>query len=340
MRSLSAPVAVVALAVAIIIVGAIVSIALQSQVFAPPPKPGTGVEIYVGQPGSTSYIIGERIAELLRAQGVAAYTVTADPVVALKLVTASNKSFAIVTADLAYLAYHGLEPFSNETKELPRAIASLYPVALQIVARGDTGIASLEGLEGRTLVVGPKHGHIDVLVEAVLEAAGVEPVYIYADILRGVEMFRLGSVDAIALASGVPDPTIYQLSTVLPVKLLKVPFKSVEEKLREKGFTFIYPYEIPANTYNGQAKAVETVAVSALLVASKNTDPDLVAKVLKTVIENTKTVFQGLPQEKYYNATTALEGVSIPLQLGAVRYYLQAEVNVPGTLIPPEVVGG
>ena len=177
-------------------------------------------------------------------------------------------------------------------------------------------------------------------MSSILRAAGVEPVYIYLDLVHAVEYFRLGRVDAIAVVSGTPDPTIYQLSTVIPVNLVEIPYESVVDKLREEGFTFLSKYTIPANTYHGQARPVETIAVRALLVTSKNTDPDLAAKIVDTILSHRQTVFQGLAEEKTYNTTTALQGVSIPLHIGAARYYLKAGANVPGTILPPEIAGG
>lgn len=72
------------------------------------------------------------------------------------------------------------------------------------------------------------------------------------------------------------------------------------------------------------------------MVALNGLDEKLVYDLTKTLFENLPEVHQVHSAAKYISLENALKGVSVPLHIGAYKYYLEAGVSVPDYLIPPE----
>lgn len=80
-------------------------------------------------------------------------------------------------------------------------------------------------------------------------------------------------------------------------------------------------YIIPAATYPGQDKDIQTVAKSNLLVARKDVDPEVVYMITKAVFENLDFL-RDIHDAMYETSLDrALVGVPMPLHPGALRYY-------------------
>jgi uncharacterized protein len=97
-----------------------------------------------------------------------------------------------------------------------------------------------------------------------------------------------------------------------------------------------FRFDIKADTYPRQSKAVSTIAQPNILVALNGLDEKLVYDLTKTLFENLQEVHQVHSAAKYISLENALKGVSVPLHMGAYKYYLEAGVSVPDYLIPPE----
>ncbi len=97
-----------------------------------------------------------------------------------------------------------------------------------------------------------------------------------------------------------------------------------------------FRFEIPANTYPRQAEKVNTIAQPNILMTTTSIDDQLVYELTKTMFENLPEVHQVHSAAKYITTENALKGVSVPLHLGAYRYYKEIGLDIPDYLIPPE----
>ncbi len=99
--------------------------------------------------------------------------VTGASVENMGLVWRGDSDIAFALADTVYQAYHGTGDFEGRQLDNIRALASVYPNAVQLVTLADSGIESLEDLRGKRVSVGAPGSGTELNARAVLEANGI-----------------------------------------------------------------------------------------------------------------------------------------------------------------------
>ncbi|MDO5643622.1 MAG: TAXI family TRAP transporter solute-binding subunit, partial [Paracoccus sp. (in: a-proteobacteria)] len=231
-------------------------------------------------------------------------------------------------ADVAYWAqtgtgnFAGLPPIENL-----RAIASLYPETLHIVARADAGIENLADLRGKRVSLDEPGSGTLVDARLVLDAAGIADADLHVKHLpatRAAEALREGLLDAFFFVGGYPAPAISQLAGQADVVLIPIQGEIASRLTQASGF--FVPDSLPRGTYRGMAGDVETLAVGALWVTSAE-QPEALIHAITRVLWNDNTMQQlryGHPIGRRILREHALDGVAIPLHPGAERYYREA----------------
>ena len=123
---------------------------------------------------------------------------TAGSAANLRLLAGGYLQLAVAQSDMAQDAYDGSGIFSHESTERSfSAVAALYEEAVQVVVRADSGITTLEELQGCTLSVGEEESGTEQNAGQVLAACGLNN--------RLVHTVNLNYTDAAArLADGTP----------------------------------------------------------------------------------------------------------------------------------------
>ena len=157
-------------------------------------------------------------------------------------------------------------------------------------------------------------------VESILKAAGMT----YADIgkveylpfAESVDLMKNRQLAATLQSAGLGVASLKDLSNSNEINVVSVPKETVEKI----GPPFIAA-TIPANTYKGQDKDVETAAVVNYLVTHSGVSDE-------TAYQMTKLLFESLPElanahvaGKDIKLETAASGSPVPLHPGAVRYH-------------------
>ena len=231
-------------------------------------------------------------------------------------------------ADVAHWAQTGTGNFSG----LPaignlRAIASLYPEALHVVARADAGIASLADLRGKRVSLDEPGSGTLVDARLVLDAAGLgdaDLTVMHLPATRAAAAMRAGDLDAFFFVGGYPAPAVSRLAGQTDVTL--VPIDGEVAAALTGSSDFFLPEALPGGTYRGVDGDVQTLSVGALWVTSAEQPEDLIHAITR-VLWNDNTMRQlgfGHPIGHRIQRENALKGVAIPLHPGAERYYREA----------------
>ena len=124
---------------------------------------------------------------------------TAGSAANLRLLAGGYLQLAVAQSDMAQDAYDGSGVFAHESTEHSfSAVAALYEEAVQVVVRADSGITTLEELQGCTLSVGEEESGTEQNAGQVLAACGLNN--------RLVHTVNLNYTDAAArLADGTID---------------------------------------------------------------------------------------------------------------------------------------
>jgi hypothetical protein len=263
----------------------------------------------------------------------------------LRLIGNGQLESGFAQADLAGWAYQGVNAFSESgpLRRL-RAIGSLFPEAAHFVVRADSPIRSLADLGGMRISVGGPGSGSAADAGVLLAAAGFGDHDLTRMYLRpgpAAEELRAGTLDVMFLVGGYPVPVLRDLAASVPVRLLPVEGKIVEGL--KKDFGFYYPAVIPAGSYPGIDVDTPSLGFSALWLVNADVDADLVYAITRSLWHPaTARLLAALdPAGKQILLYRALDGLSVPLHPGAVRFYREAGLNVDGTPeAPPQSDGG
>ncbi|MFN3804480.1 MAG: TAXI family TRAP transporter solute-binding subunit, partial [Pyrobaculum sp.] len=305
---------------------------------APPPAPPAyKFIIYTGGTGGTYYPVGTRLGELVNkyASPMSADVRTSGASVAnANALAAGDGNIAFIQNDIAYYAYHGLYMFEGRKIGLA-GVVSLYPETIQIVVLADSPIKSVYDLAGRKVAVGATGSGTAVNAEQILKAAGVwdRVEKVYAAFTEAAQMLKLRQVDAAFIVAGYPTSAVVELATTTPVRLVEVP-DDVYQKLRQEGYLFFVRQTVPKGTYNGLDSDVKTLAVMAIIVVRSDVPEDAVYHLLKTLDTNLAEFRNAHARVSNFAIEKALEGMSIPLHPGAVRFYREKGISIPSELLP------
>jgi uncharacterized protein len=228
---------------------------------------------------------------------------------------------AFTIGDSLKAAWEGDEDAGFKTKlGKLRAIAAIYPNYIQLVGTRESGINTVTELKGKRLSVGAPKSGTELNTRAILRAAGMS----YADVRKveylpfaeSVDLMKNHQLDATLQSAGLGVASVRDLSNAMEVTLVSVP-KSIVDRM---GPPFM-PAKIPANTYKGQDKDIETAGVANYLVTHSGISDDLVYQMTQALFESLPELAKAHDVGKQIKLENALAGVPIPLHPGAERYY-------------------
>ncbi len=227
-------------------------------------------------------------------------------------------------SDIAYWGYSGTGIFEGQGKsENLRAIASLYPESIHLVARKDAGIKSVKDLRGKRISLDePGSGTlVDALI--ILEAFGLNEEDVEANYLKpspAIAKMRDNELDAFIIVAGYPTSSVAELASSIEAELVPIEGPEVDALIEE--YEFFAKDEIPAGTYQGIG-TTPTISVGAQWVVAAEADDDLVFGITSALWhENARTLLDsGHAKGKAITLDTALNGIGIPLHPGAERFY-------------------
>lgn len=240
----------------------------------------------------------------------------------LNLLQAGRGELALALGDSVADAKNGVEDagFKAPLTKL-RALGGAYPNYIQIVASQESGIKSLADLKGKTISVGAPKSGTELNARAIFKAAGLTYEDMgkvqYLPFAESVELIKNRQLDATLQSSGLGMAAIRDLSSVMPLNYIAIP----PEVVSKIGNPAYQSTMIPANTYDGQAAAVPTVAITNILVTRADLPDDVVYQMTRLLFENLPRLGNSHSAAKDIKLETAAKNLPIDLHPGAERYY-------------------
>jgi hypothetical protein len=241
---------------------------------------------------------------------------------------AGDLQFGVVQSDRQYQAINGLAEWADKgPQEDLRAVFSIHPESITLVAAVDAGINSINDLKGKRVNIGnPGSGQRQNSIDA-LEAVGINyESDLIAEGIKAAEapgLLQDGRIDAFFYTVGHPSGAIKE-ATAGARKVRFAEIKGVEALLEK------YPYyakaKIPVNLYPGaeNTEDVETFGVKATFVTSAKVPDNVVYAITKEVFDNFEDFKKLHPAYAVLTKENMLEGLSAPIHPGAMKYYKEA----------------
>jgi TRAP transporter TAXI family solute receptor len=230
--------------------------------------------------------------------------------------------------------FDGQEPYKDY-----RLISGVYENHHHFVALESSGIKTLADLEGKKVVMGNTGSGGAVNSENILKAAGlwdkVDAIYMNWD--EAGRALMNGQIDCMG-ASSAPLSAVVTLDAQRDIRLVEP--TAEQFKMIFKEFPSYSKSVIPGGTYSTQPEDSPCVAFLVYWAADKDTDPEAVKKMMGVAFDPERKEDLGniyVHLKSLAPKFDAMEILGIPLHPGAVEFYRGQGMEVPASILPPEM---
>lgn len=279
------------------------------------------LSILTGGTSGTYYPLGGEMQKTIEDEtGIEADSVasnaSADNIADLE---AEEAEIAFTQTDVMSNAIEGINSFDEPVDDI-LAMGSLYPETIQIVTTEDTGIETVDDLEGHKVSVGAPGSGTYVNAEQILDVYGLDiEDDINAsdlDFEESVDDIKDGNIDASFITAGTPTGAVEDLNATDDVKIVEVEEDKADELIAE------HPYytddTVEEGTYDLD-EDVNTVAVLAMLAVREDVPEDTVYDITKAIYENADSMSHDKAKE--ITPDSGLDGIGMDLHPGAEKYF-------------------
>ena len=242
----------------------------------------------------------------------------------INTIRAGELEFGVAQSDWQYHAYHGTSKFEDKGKfEDLRAVFSVHPEPVTIIARDDSGIANISDMKGKRVNIGNVGSGTRGTWEVIEAAMGWERSDLkLASELKSAETGQAvcdDKIDAYFWLVGHPSALTQESLATCATHLVNATGPVIDTLVADN--SYYRSATIPAGMYNN-AEDVTTFGVGATFVTSAQVSEDVVYTVVKAVFDNfdqfrkLHPAFANLNEEEMIR-----DSLSAPLHAGAEKYY-------------------
>ncbi|MCB5161303.1 TAXI family TRAP transporter solute-binding subunit [Marinomonas algarum] len=299
--------------------------------------------------GGTYYPVGVAIATLSKVKlepkiGMSVSAISsAGSGENIKLLREDQAQFAILQGLYGAWAWDGDGPFKSSGKqEQLRSVSMLWQNVEHFVLKSDltkTGtMADLKALEGTNnkFSIGKKNSGTEGSGRQQLSGLGIEPdnfALAYMGYGASADAIQNGNIEGMNTPAGVPVSAVTRLFASMGDKVQVLDFTDEQVKEANGNYDLWTRYVIPANTYPGQTKEINTVAQPNFLSTRADISDDDVYELTKALYENLSYLSAIHKATSVMSIEKAISGLPVPLHPGALRYYRERGIDVPNRLI-------
>jgi TRAP transporter TAXI family solute receptor len=250
---------------------------------------------------------------------------TAASVYNINTIKAGELDFGVAQSDVEYNAVKGLAQFKESGPHTDlRAVFSVFPEALMVVARKEANVKKFEDFKGKRFNVCNPGSGTRATVDMLMNAMNMKTSeFSFTSELKPDEHGAAlcdNKIDGFAYVVASPAANIQDPTTTCGAKLVNVTGPAVDKLIKE------YPYfaaaTIPANTYPGNPEPIKTFGVVASFVTSAKVPDNVVYAMVSAVFDNFEEFKKLHPALANLDPKDMIKnGMSAPLHPGAVKYY-------------------
>ncbi|MCL6416400.1 TAXI family TRAP transporter solute-binding subunit [Aestuariirhabdus sp. Z084] len=297
--------------------------------------------------GGTYYPVGVAIATLTKVKLEPKQKISMSAINSagsgenVKLLRENEAQFAILQGLYGAWAWAGEGKLKSEgpQKNL-RSVSMLWQNVEQFVvdksmAKSGT-IDDLKGFAGKKFSIGKKNSGTEGSGRQILGGLGIDADGMdlaYMGYGPSADALQNGTVVGMNTPSGVPTSAVTRAYAAMGDKITHLDFSDEQMKQANGNYQLWTRYEIPANTYPGQTKAVNTIAQPNFLAVRDDLPEQDVYLITKTIYENLGFLNGIHKATKAMAIEKAIAGLPVPLHPGAARYYKEVGIDIPAHLM-------
>jgi len=261
----------------------------------------------------------------------------------IKLLRENEAQFAILQGLYGAWAWNGTGDFkdSGAQKNL-RSISMLWQNVEHFVVRTKnvkTGtIDDMKGMAGEKFSIRKRNSGTEGSGRQILDGLGINADdfnLAYMGYGPSADALQNGAIEGMNTPAGVPASAVTRAFAALGADATLLEFTDKQLERANNGLTLWTPYTIPANTYPGQTKDVNTIAQPNFLAVRDDIPEEDVYQLTKTIYENLPFLNSIHKATKAMSLQKAIAGLPVPLHPGAARFYREQGISIPAHLLIP-----
>jgi TRAP transporter TAXI family solute receptor len=306
--------------------------------------PKTYLAVVTGSTGGTYYPVGTIFATVWNKELGASLNLQASAQSSggtaenLNMLKQGEAELAIAMTNLAWFSYSGTEMYQGKPNADLRMITGLWPDVTQYVVAVNSKINSIADLKGKRFCTGAVGSGTEYSSKAINRIIGglVEKDYRaeHLGYFESSAAMQNGQLDGFNAEGGVPTSAVSEIfASATAVKLLE--FSDADYQKLSAEVPFYVKYIIPANTYKGQTKNINTIGVKCALIGTSKISDEVAYSITKIMYEKLTELQASHKALEYMTLERAVEGLPpIPLHPGAVKFYQEKGIAIPINLLP------
>ena len=250
---------------------------------------------------------------------------TGGSVYNVNTIRAGELDFGVAQSDWQYHAVKGTSKFADAGPftEL-RAVFSIHPEPMTVVARADAGIKQFADFKGKRFNIGNPGSGQRATMDILLPAMGMKTsdFSLVSEMKADEHGAALcdNKIDGFAYVVGNPSANIQDPTTTCHAQLVNIMGPAVDKLVKT------YPYyaavTIPGGMYAHNPNPTNTFGVVAAFVSSSKVPNEVVYAMVKAVFDNLDDFKKLHPAfANLKEAEMIKDGLSAPLHAGAEKYY-------------------
>lgn len=287
------------------------------------------LKMMTGPQGGSWYPLGGAIQNLIQSKisGTKVQVLPGAGISNVKGVEGSKADLGFGNAVSTVDGVKGTAPFDTATKNVCH-VGTLYFQYFQMVALADAGVNNPGDAKGKALSTQQKGNTGEQMTRAVLQVHGQSYDSLkkisHGSYNDSVSQLKDGQAQIFTLISTIPAAAVMDLASARGIKLLEVTDAKLKDLQKING-----GYDkrvVPAGTYPGQSKDVQTIGTWTHLIARCDLDENLVYNITKTLAEHTDDMGAVVKAVKGLTPKDMSTDVGVPYHKGALKYYKEAKV--------------
>lgn len=298
--------------------------------------------------GGTYYPVGVAIGTLASIKLAQKHQITVTAINSagsgenIQMLKNKEAQMAILQSLFGLNAYKGMGPYEGKPVKDFRSVTMLWEnvehFSLNAKAVKTGTISDLGHIQGEKFSIGKRGSGTEGSGRTLLKAMGINPekdmVLEFLGYTPSAQAMMDNRIIGSNIPAGAPAAAITQLFAQMGDKKVKVLDFTDDQLAKIKE---VYPiwnrYVIPANTYPGQSKDINTIAQPNFLAVHPDVSEETVYLITKTMYENLPFLASIHKATKVMNIKKAIAGLPVPLHPGAVKYYKEVGIEIPESLL-------
>jgi TRAP transporter TAXI family solute receptor len=284
--------------------------------------------------GGTYFIYGGVVANLLSEKlGINVSTQqTQGPNQNVILAQDGRIELGMTTMGVALHAWNGTGWAKKKHNNI-RALFPMYDTPFHFVTNENSGVQSVQDLNGKNVGVGPKAGTPGTYFPMIFETLNVKPNVRFGGASDMAGQLGDGLLDVFAFGAGLPISAFSELEAQRPVRFFG--FTDQQVAMLTQKMPELSPAVIPKGTYKSMKEDHKTVGMYNFFIAHKDLPDDVAYNIVKTVLENNPRMVQGHNAATETVAANVDKNTFLPFHPGALRYYKEKGIKVSEKVAQP-----